>query len=114
MEYRFLKNDLKKNLKNNIIISLFISLSVAVIISVFLTCFNLFSSIFSLYEVANPPHFLQLHKGEININEIEEFNKNIDYVEDSQVITLINAYGSDFNVIKKDKSIGNISLENFN
>ena len=113
MEYRFLKNDLKKNFKNNIIITLFISLSVAVIIAVFLTCFSLFSSIFSLYEVARPPHFLQLHKGDININEIEEFNKNIDYVEDSQVITLINAYGSDFNVIKMDKSKANTSLENF-
>lgn len=113
MEKRLLKNELIKNPGNNLIIILFISISFAVIMSVTFTFWNLFNSISSLYDIANPPHFLQLHKGDLNIEEIDNFNKGVDYLDQSQIITMINAFGKDFKVIPKDKERREFNLENF-
>lgn len=105
--------NLKKNWKNHLIIILFIALSVSVMQSVGLTCLNLFQSINALYVQADPPHFLQLHKGEIDQQAIDSFNQSFDGLKDAQTIQMINASGSEFLVISQDSRQAPLSLENF-
>ena len=60
-----LRNDFKKNPWNNLILLLFMSLSVTLAVSVFFVISQLFTTISTMYETAKPPHFLQMHKGEL-------------------------------------------------
>ena len=74
MYLKLFKNDFKKNPGKQLILLLFMSLSVTLAVSVFLMLVQLFASISSMYETAKPPHFLQMHKGEIKQEAIYEFN----------------------------------------
>ena len=74
MYFKLLKNDFKKNKLKNGILLMFVGFSVtmAVVVAILLT--QLFTAISSMYKIANPPHFLQLHKGEISYEDLEKFN----------------------------------------
>ncbi|MBC2575268.1 hypothetical protein [Peptostreptococcus canis] len=76
MYRKLLINDFKKNTWSNVILLMFITLSVAVAISVAILLTQLFTSISSMYRIANPPHFLQLHKGEISQSNLDKFNSD--------------------------------------
>lgn len=54
---------------------LFITLAAMITVTVTLMPTQLFTSISSMYETANPPHFLQMHKGEFSQSDIDEFNR---------------------------------------
>ena len=77
-------------------IFLFVLFAITLTSTVVLTVTQLVTSIQSLYNVANPPHFLQMHKGEINQDEIDKFNRNYKGVTQWQTITMIDLYGDDF------------------
>lgn len=98
MYLKLLKNDLKKNPWSNGILLLFICLSAMIAVSVTLMLTQLFSSISSMYETANPPHFLQMHKGELNQTDLDEFNKKYEGITHWQTVHLINIYGEDISV----------------
>lgn len=51
------------------------------------------TSIQNLYEVAQPPHFLQMHKGEIQQEEVDAFMSSNQQVESWQTVQLLNVYG---------------------
>ena len=71
MYYKILSNDFRKNPGKHFILLLFMTLSVTLAVSVFLMLVQLFTSISSMYETAQPPHFLQMHKGELVQEEID-------------------------------------------
>lgn len=54
-----------------------------------------------MYETANPPHFLQMHKGELPQEVIDEFNSTYDGMEHWQTVPLINFYGDNIAVSKE-------------
>ncbi|WP_158612470.1 FtsX-like permease family protein [Leptotrichia sp. OH3620_COT-345] len=85
---------------NNIILFLFITLSVTIGATVFLTVSQLFSTISGMYDVAKPPHFLQMHKGEINQDNIDKFNKSYPDAVYWQTVPLINISGNEITVQK--------------
>ena len=101
MYLKLLKNDLKKNPGKQMILLLFMSLSVTLAVSVFLMLVQLFTSISSMYETANPPHFLQMHKGEICQEDIDAFNKSYPGMEHWQTVPMIDVYGDALTVQKK-------------
>lgn len=103
MNLKLLKNDFRKNPKKHLILLLFMSLSVTLAVSVFLMLVQLFTSISSMYEMAKPPHFLQMHKGEINQESIDEFNRSYPHMEHWQTVPMINIYGYELVVTKKEK-----------
>ncbi len=98
MNLKLFKNDLKKNPGSNLAMLLFLALSGAVTAAVVLMLVQLFSSISSLYETAQPPHFLQLHKGELAQEEIDAFNKDYPGVTDWQTVLMANFDGSELTV----------------
>ncbi len=100
MYIRLLKKDFEKNYMNNIILFLFITLSVTIGVTVFLTVSQLFSTISGMYDVAKPPHFLQMHKGKINQDNIDKFNKSYPDAVYWQTVPLINISGNEITIIK--------------
>lgn len=103
MYYKILNNDFKKNPGKHFILLLFMTLSVTLAVSVFLMLVQLFTSISSMYETAQPPHFLQMHKGELNQNAIDEFNSSYPGVEYWQTVPMIDLVGDELTVISAQK-----------
>lgn len=101
MYLKLMKNDFKKNPGKQMILLLFMSLSVTLAVSVFLMLVQLFTSISSMYETAKPPHFLQMHKGEICQEDIDTFNKSYPGMEYWQTVPMIDVYGDALTVQKK-------------
>lgn len=60
------------------------------------------TSIFGLYETAQPPHFLQMHKGELEQEKIDDFMLSYDDVTYWQTQTMINVYGEDLTIISHE------------
>lgn len=68
----------------------------AVTVTLMLT--QLFTSITDMYETANPPHFLQMHKGELVQSDIDEFNENNKGIEHWQTVSMITVNGNELTV----------------
>lgn len=103
MYLKLLKNDFRKNPWNNAILLLFMCLSAAIAVTVTLMLTQLFTSISSMYETANPPHFLQMHKGELSQTVIDEFNSTYDGMEHWQTVPLLNFYGDNITVSREGR-----------
>lgn len=103
MYFKLLKNDFRKNPISNVILFLFMSLSVTIAVTVTLLLIQLFTSISDMYETANPPHFLQMHKGELVQSDIDEFNKSYEGIEHWQTVTMITVNGNELTVSDENK-----------
>lgn len=104
MNRKLLVNDFKKKPWKNLILLLFMCLSVMITVSVVLMLSQLFSSIHTMYETANPPHFLQMHKGELQADSLDEFNREYEGILHSQTVSMIDLYGDDLTVTGNGKS----------
>ena len=102
-------NDFRKNPGNNLVLLLFMTLSVTLAVSVFFVLVQLFTSISNMYEVAKPPHFLQMHKGALAQEDIDAFNSSYPGMEHWQTIPMIDVYGNELVVNQKDGAV--FSLE---
>ena len=103
MYFKLLKNDFRKNPVSNLILFLFMSLSVTVAVTVTLMLTQLFTSITDMYETANPPHFLQMHKGELVQSDIDKFNKSHEGITHWQTVTMITVNGDTLTVSDESK-----------
>lgn len=98
MYFKIFKNDMKKNPGSNLAIGLFMALSSGLAALVFLMGIQLFTTISNMYKIADPPHFLQMHKGELAQSKIDEFNKAYEGVTDWQTVEMIDVYGDELTV----------------
>ena len=92
---KLLVNDFRKRAWKNIVLFVFMLLSVTIAASVVLMLSQLFSSITSMYETAKPPHFLQMHIGDIKQADIDAFNESFEGVTYWQTAAMIDLYGDD-------------------
>lgn len=104
MDWLIVKNDLKSNKMINLTLLLFIMFSAVLAVLAVMTAVHTFTSISHLYKTAQPPHFLMMHKGDINENEIEQFMTANDDVTDFQIVKMINIYGENLSVIGNEDS----------
>lgn len=102
MYLKLLKNDFRKNPWNNGILLLFITLAAVITVMVTLMLTQLFTSISSMYETANPPHFLQMHKGEFSQSDLDEFNSGYNGIRHWQTVPMITVYGDEIMVSSKE------------
>lgn len=105
MKWSIIKNDFLRNKVINIALLLFMMFSASLAVTSVLMGTQTFSAIGNLYEVAAPPHFLQMHKGEIDENKVNEFMESRDEVIYSQIVTMINVYPSNILIENENKSI---------
>lgn len=109
MLWSILKKDLKKNKAINAVLLLFIAISACLISTGTVIIIQLFNSIDSMYKIAQPPHFMQMHVGDINEDEIGKFADNYDYVTDWQIIDMLNIDGSKIWVTNSDNTTYSLS-----
>ena len=102
MNWLMLKNDFKRNKVINIALLLFMTFSAILAVASVVMAVQTFTSISELYETAQPPHFMQMHKGQINQNHIDEFMNSREEVTYWQTVKMIGVYGDSINVIGKD------------
>lgn len=98
MHIKMLKNDFAKKGWKNAILYAFMFMSVLIASLVVLMLTQLFTSITGMYETARPPHFLQMHMGELNKEDIEEFNEGFPGLIHSRIIPMIDVHGEDITV----------------
>lgn len=102
--------DLKRNKGINAILLLFITFASLLIVLSSLLGTQTILSIQELYKVAMPPHFLQMHKGQIDEDAIQAFMSEKEEVIDWQIVQTINISGADISI--KGKS-GSYDLSDF-
>ena len=105
MYKKLFMNDFKKNPWNNLILLLFMALSVTLGVAVFFVTSQLFTSITTMYETAKPPHFLQMHKGELNQADIDAFNSTYPGIEHWQTVPMIDVYGDEITILHKESEL---------
>ncbi|WP_315114155.1 ABC transporter permease [Clostridium intestinale] len=99
MRWSIIKNDFLKNKAINLALLFFIIFSSMLAVMSVLMAVQTFTSISDLYKVAAPPHFLQMHKGEIDKEKINKFmseNKQVTY---SQIVNMLTVYGENINIV---------------
>lgn len=100
-----LKRDLVRNKAINIALMLFLTLSAFLMASGTMIIMQLMGSIDGLFEVAQPPHFLQMHKGEIDQQKIDDFANNVNYVVAEETVDMINIDGASIWYLKAGNDI---------
>ncbi|QNO14301.1 ABC transporter permease [Alkalicella caledoniensis] len=102
MDWLIVKNDFKRNKVINLALLLFMMFSAGLAVLSVIMGVQTFTSISRLYEKAQPPHFLQMHKGEIDQEKIDEFMSDYEGITYWQTITMINVHGESLSVVGKD------------
>jgi len=102
MNLKMLKKDFKRNRAGNVALLLFMSLAAALVVAATIVVTQLISSMVGMYDTAKPPHFIQMHKGEINQETIDEFNSSYDGITAYQTVAMIDVYGDDLKIYGED------------
>lgn len=99
MDWLIIKNDFRRNKAINLALLLFMMFSAGLAVLSVVTGVQTFTSISELYKTAQPPHFLQMHKGKINQEKIDEFMSDYEDITYWQTIKMIDIYGESLTVI---------------
>lgn len=103
MKWSIVKNDFIKNKAINLALLLFMMFSASLVVLAVFMAVQTFTSISGLYKTAQPPHFVQMHKGEIDQDKINKFMSENERITYSQTVTMIDVYGENLTVVgKKD------------
>jgi len=104
MNWSIFKRDFKSSKAIHTALILFIVFSACLSVLSVITAVQTITSISELYEVAQPPHFLQMHKGELNQDEIDQFMKRAEGIESWQTVHMIDVYGENISVTNKNQT----------
>jgi putative ABC transport system permease protein len=77
-------------------------LAAALVVAATLVVTQLITSMMGMYKTAKPPHFLQMHKGEIKQGAIDAFNASYEGVTAWQTLPMIDVYGDDLKIYGND------------
>lgn len=102
MNWLIVKNDFKRNKVINLALLLFMTFSACLAVLSVMMAVQTFTSISELYKTAQPPHFLQMHKGELNRSEIDAFMSEQGNVTHWQVVTTITVYGDALKIVGQE------------
>lgn len=93
MNWLIIKNDFKRNKVINLALFLFMTFSAGLAVLSVIIAVQTFTSISDLYKTAQPPHFLQMHKGEMDQEKIDEFMSGYKGLTYRQTVTMLDIYG---------------------
>lgn len=95
MKLKLVWNDYKRNRSTSIIMIAFIAVASILLSLTSILSINLIGSIDKLMEASKTPHFMQMHSGDINKEEIYEFALSNKNVEEYQVIDFLGIENDD-------------------
>ena len=112
MNLKILKNDFKRNPAGNVSLLLFMTLAAGLVVVAAIVVTQLITSMTGMYKTAKPPHFLQMHKGEIKQEAIDKFNSSYKGVTAWQTVSMIDVYGDDLKIYgEKEFSLSECRLD---
>lgn len=102
MKWSIVKNDLRRNKVINLALLFFMMFSASLAVLSVLMAVQTFTSISELYKTAQPPHFVQMHKGEMDQEKVNKFLSENELVTYSQIDTMIDVYGENLAIVAKE------------
>ncbi len=93
---------MRKKIGISVVLIFFITLSVCMLSAGTLIVIQLFSAINNLYEKAQPPHFLQMHSGDVEVSLLENLAESDPHVTDWQLMEMLNVDNTQIWVTKPD------------
>lgn len=104
MNWLIIKKDFIRNKVINLALFMFMMFSAGLAILSVVMAVQTFSAISELYKTAQPPHFVQMHKGEFNKGKTDAFMSEYKGITYWQTSTMIDVYGEELTIIgDKDK-----------
>lgn len=94
MYWRMIRNDMKRTKAITSTLVIFVAAAAMLVSLAAITVVNLIGSMNALMEKAESPHFLQMHAGKIDIEQLEEFASEHPNVEKFQVVEFAGFDGS--------------------
>lgn len=102
MNWLIVKNDFIRNKVINLSLLLFMMFSAVLAVLSVVMAVETFTSISELYKTAQPPHFLQMHKGAMDQEKIDKFMSGYEGVTYWQTITMIDVYGESLTIVSNE------------
>lgn len=109
MVFKMLKKDFIRNKVINSTILIFLVLSAFLMASGTLVVLQMANAMESLFDKAQPPHFLQMHSGEIDQTAIDDFTNSVPYVIAEETVEMLNIEATSIGY-KKQNSQEEISM----
>jgi putative ABC transport system permease protein len=114
MIFKIFKSELQRNKVINITLFFFIVLSSLLVSSALYLMITLFGGVEQLMEAGDTPHFVQMHAGDVDLEEMESFNDRMDTIDAFQLSKMLSVPGSEIYLDSEDtsevKSVMDISL----
>ncbi len=107
MYQKIIINDIRKSKLITVTITVFILVTAMLASLAASLTMNLFGAIDNMLLSAKSPHYLQMHTGSIDMNQLQEFANGNDNVLEYQVLAFLNIEGADI-VIGTDSLAGSI------
>ncbi|WP_438491226.1 ABC transporter permease [Paenibacillus sp. IHBB 3054] len=107
MYQKIIKNDIRKSKLITATITAFILVAAMLTALAASLTVNLFGGIDNMLLSAKSPHFMQMHTGDVDLEQLRSFADANDNVEDYQVLEFLNIEGADI-VIGDDSLAGSI------
>lgn len=103
------RNDLKRNWVINGAIFIFLLFSAMLISTGVLVFERMHAAMEQMMNMAKPPHFLQMHVGDINEEKVASFSAKTEMVKSMQIQKMVNIEGA--NIVFTGQKETNVSLE---
>lgn len=87
---KMLKNYFAKNKVISVVLMVFLIFSAFLMALGSTTFLQMNKSMNALFEKAKPPHYLQMHTGELDQDKIDSFSNKVSYVKDEETVNMLN------------------------
>ena len=114
--YSLIRNDLTRNKAVNVTLFVFLFISTLLMSTGFLVIQRLAGSGDQIMDLANPPHFLQMHVGEFDRDRVEDFITDTGLISKFQIQDMANIEGVNISYVRRDGTRGNLAdslLDNY-
>ena len=88
--WNLVRNDLKKNRVMATVLTLFLILSAILMAGGLRVTGTMLSATKGLNQIAIPPEYLQMHKGDFDAEAVKKFAETHEYIKDSLVVSMLN------------------------
>lgn len=88
--WNMVKKDIRQNPVVTTVLAVFLLLSMLLMATGFRTMGTMISSLTGLNEVALPPDYLQMHKGEIKEEKADEFAQSVEGIKAYEMVRMLN------------------------
>lgn len=103
MNWMIIQNDIKRNKVIHAGLLLFIIFSACLAVLSVMVATQTLTGISELYRIAQPPHFLQMHKGDLHQESIDAFMARQPQVTAWQTVSLLSIYGDELTIVTSEE-----------